>query len=171
MTTSYCRHSPSLSREGNVSHAFICEAFLHYYLVYKKAFRLPPCNSHGLAILEPRSSIMLSFIQTKWNQLSTIWQADGPPFSPERSYVLPAFLRSQVGISWTDVCWSLNFIMAGRCHSTGIAGVWILRIASFIKKVRSNILPWFPWIHIVDSTFHQPPAKTGLSIVWKSTIS
>ena len=33
--------SPSLSREGNVSHAFICEAFLHYYLVYKKAFRLP----------------------------------------------------------------------------------------------------------------------------------
>ena len=35
------RWSPFLSRTGNVSHAFICEAFLHYYLVYKKAFRLP----------------------------------------------------------------------------------------------------------------------------------
>ena len=25
--------------------------------------------------------------------------------------------------------------------------------------------------NIVDSTFHQPPTKTGLSIVWKSKIS
>ena len=52
---------------------------------------------------------------------------------------MPAFLRSQVGISLTDVCWRLNFIMAGRCHSTGIAGVWILRIASFIKSEEQHI--------------------------------
>ena len=40
-TTFAALRSPALSRTGNVSHAFICEAFLHYYLVYKKAFRLP----------------------------------------------------------------------------------------------------------------------------------
>ena len=41
----------------------------------------------------------------------------------------------------------------------------------FYKKVRSNIFTSFLLIHIVDSTFHHPPAKTGLSIVWKSEIS
>ncbi|MGN8835370.1 hypothetical protein, partial [Allisonella histaminiformans] len=41
----------------------------------------------------------------------------------------------------------------------------------FYKKVRSNILPSFLPIHIEDSTFHHSPAKTGLSIVWKSKIS
>ena len=28
----------------------------------------------------------------------------------------------------------------------------------------------FLYSNIVDSTFHQPPTKTGLSIVWKSKI-
>ena len=33
----------------------------------------------------------------------------------------------------------------------------------FYKKVRSNILPLFPWIHIQHSTFHQPQAGPPLS--------
>ena len=32
--------------------------------------------------------LLLSLIQTTWNQLSPIRRADGPPFSPERSCVL-----------------------------------------------------------------------------------
>ncbi|WP_407388594.1 hypothetical protein [Allisonella histaminiformans] len=39
------------------------------------------------------------------------------------------------------------------------------------KKTKSHLFTSFLLIHIVDSTFHQPPAKTGLSIVWKSKIS
>ena len=41
----------------------------------------------------------------------------------------------------------------------------------FVKWKKCNILPSFLLIHIVDSTFHHQPAKTGLSIVWKSKIS
>ena len=55
MTTSYCRHSLSLSPERG-----ICDILL------------------------------LSFIQTKWNQLSTDFV--GPPFFQERSIVSHAFL-------------------------------------------------------------------------------
>ena len=97
--------------------------------------------------------LIILWTYSQWRQAIVVI----PPFSPERSYVLPAFLRSQVGISWTDVCWRLNFIMAGRCHSTGIAGVWIPRIASFIKSEEQHI----PWIHIQHSTFHHQPKADG----------
>ena len=43
-----------------------------------------------LLSLSVSSSIILSYALTKWYQLSTIF--DGPPFSPERSFVLQAFL-------------------------------------------------------------------------------
>ena len=59
------RWSPFLSRTGNASQAFHLWSFCHYYLVYKKAFRF------ALVILEPRSSIMFSFVPTKWILLST----------------------------------------------------------------------------------------------------
>ena len=41
----------------------------------------------------------------------------------------------------------------------------------FVKWKKGNILPSFLLIHIEESTFHHLPAKTGLSIVWKSKIS
>ena len=42
---------------------------------------------------------------------------------------------------------------------------------SFTQRKKCHMQPLFPGSNIQHSTFHHPPAKTGLSIVWKSKIS
>ena len=42
MTTSYCRHSPSLSREGKGLHAFLLCSFSCPVYIYKNTFRFTP---------------------------------------------------------------------------------------------------------------------------------
>ena len=53
---------------------------------------------------------------------------------------------------------------SGRCE--GCAEAYLLQ-----EKKDSEHLQPFLYSNIEESTFHQPPTKTGLSIVWKSKIS
>ena len=59
MTTSYCRHSPSLSREGNGLHAFLFLAFL--FLRFRKVEEVQhiiviPSDSHSGINYPPTAS-------------------------------------------------------------------------------------------------------------------
>ena len=47
----------------------------------------------------------------------------------------------------------------------------LLHACLLTKWKKCNILSLFLQIHIVESTIPRQPAKTGLSIVWKSKIS
>ena len=54
MTTNYCRHSPSLSREGNVSHASVNQ-LLHSCPLQEQNIPLHSCNLQGLHGPAPRT--------------------------------------------------------------------------------------------------------------------
>ena len=100
-TFHHLRWSPFLSRTGNVSHAFlranIQELTFHQTNYCGSLQTIRWFRRSDLVVIPPLSPereicdiLLLSFIQTKWNQLSTDFV--GPPFFQERSIVSHAFL-------------------------------------------------------------------------------
>ena len=81
-----------------------------------------------LLLLSISSSVILSFVPTYCNQLSPIRLADGPPFSPERSYVLQTFLLS-----------AFTFLAFIRRHSALF--LQSLRIARSRESVQDSCRP------------------------------
>ena len=75
--------------------------------------------------------LLLSHIQTKWYQLSPIRLADGPPFSPERSCVLHAFLL----LAFAYLPFYKNAIRRIRLQ-IGFANL-------LLHPLTSNLLPFF----------------------------
>ena len=84
-----------------------------------------------LLSLSVSSSVILSFVPTYCNQLSPIRLADGPPFSPERSYVLQTFLLS-----------AFTFLAFIRRHSALF--LQSLRIARSRESVQDSCRPVKP---------------------------
>ena len=74
MTTSYCRHSPFLSREGNVPHAFLC----YTDRLEVCGWRVDKERFYKKAIY---NILLLSFIPTQWILLSTTSQRLAVPLS------------------------------------------------------------------------------------------
>ena len=74
---------------------------------------------------------MLSCIPTRWYQLSPIRLADGPPFSPERSCVLHAFLL----LAFAYLPFYKNAIRRIRLQ-IGFANL-------LLHPLTSNLLPFF----------------------------
>ena len=95
MTTSYCRHSPSLSRTGNVLHSFRQSAFA--CLSFNKVEEVQhiiviPSDSHSGINYPPTASkdravhsmeikdFLILWTYSQWRQAIVVI----PPFSPER---------------------------------------------------------------------------------------
>ena len=134
MTTSYCRHSPSLSREGNISHASVNQ-LLHACLLTK----WKKCN------------ILSLFLQIHIVK-STI---------PRRSSV-PLSLQKGAAYGMLPICKAFVCLpfYKGLFHIP-LQSSW----GGYAAFERQLIKHTFLHTNIQHSTFHQPPTKTGLSIV------
>ena len=141
MTTSYCRHSPFLSREGNIWHAFlranIQELTFHQTnycgrLQTIRWFRQSDWKSVGLPfrLKELRTFSCFFYSNIEDSTFPHQPKAGSPPFSPER-----------------ETC----------C----ILPVNQLSHAYFLTKWKKcNIVSLFLQIHIVESTIHHSLMRT-----------